>query len=272
MSTATAEQIPAELSKAPAEQSVADLLYGPAEGATVEPSVLDRPAQTQDTEPAPDTKPDASLPAPAKEEPPKAPEDKDPVKEQLDRQSAANKRLGRDNAELKQRFDQLMQKHEELIARANGDEPPKKPALSEDQIRAQENFRGRDLASKPVAYGIYGEQEVEQSVYADESPYVELVKDKPWIHFEVTRHAQPAIAAMQALKRETFVKKYGDDPTKWEEKIAAALKPKLFEEFQKQYTAPVVGKEVPSVTGARNSGSAPAPREKSLADYLYGGS
>ena len=273
MSTATVEQIPAPTSQAPAEPSLATALYGPDPEAKAEPSVANTPAQTQDTEPAPANKPDASPPAPAKEEPPKAPEDKDQLKEQLDRQTAANKRLGRENAEFRQQLLEVNRKLDELTARANGEEPPKAPQPTEAQIRAEENFRGRDLASKPVAFGMYGEDEVLDQVYGREegevTPFVQLAQEKPWIYLEVRRHPQPAVAAMHALKRESFIKKYGDDPTKWEEKIVASVKPKLFEEFQKQYTTPPVGSPVPSVSEARNAGGGTSQREKTLADALY---
>lgn len=276
MPTETAEQIPATTPEVPSTQTVESLLYGgPANGVQAEPSVQDKPAQTQDTEPAPAQKPDASPPAPAKpEEPPKAPEDKekDSVAEQLKAQTRANKQLGREHAELRQKFDLLMQKHEELIARANGEEPPKKPEPTQAQRDAMLDFKARDVASQPDAFEMFGEEEVVKSLYSPDNPYVELVEQRPDIHLWVTRQPKPAVAAMIALRNEPLLKKYGHDLTKWADKILAEHKPKLFEEFQKQYTAPPVGAPVPTISEARNNGGdGSAKREKSLADYLYGG-
>lgn len=280
MSTAIAESIPATPEAPASTPSLATALYGgPAADAHTEPSTQTTPAQTQDTEPAP-AKPDASPPAPAKpEDPPQAPEDSPEVKQLKDdlaRQTAASKRQGRETAELKQQLKELMQKHDELIARANGEEPPKKAEPTAEQVAAQADFRGRERSSKAVAANLFGEKAL-VDVYGDdtlptsETPYAQLANAKPWVHFEVTHHDQPAVAAIMALKREAFIQQYGDDPTKWAEKIVAAHKPKLFEEFQKQLTTPPVGSPVPSVTEARNAGGSTTKREKSLADYLYGG-
>lgn len=280
MSTAIAESIPATPATPAETPSLATALYGgPAADAHAEPSAQTTPAQTQDTEPAP-TKSDASPPAPAKhDDPPKAadePLDVKQLKEQLASQTAASKRYGRETAELKQQLKDLMQKHEELIARANGEEPPKKAEPTPEQIAAQADFRGRERSSKAVAASLFGDKAL-VDVYGDdtlpttETPYAVLAKEKPWVHFEVTHHDQPAVAAIMALRRESFFKQYGDDPTKWEDKIVSAHKPKLFEEFQKQLTTPPVGSPVPSVTEARNAGGSTTKREKSLADFLYGG-
>ena len=269
-----AEQTPAATS-APAEpsKSVSDVLYEPAPVETAATSDVSKqePAQKQDTDPAP-AKADATPPADAKQEPvAKADEKPDPVAEQLKSQTAAAKRLGREKADLEKRLAAQAAQMEELIARANGtyQEPPKP---SPELITAQADFRGREKASRPIAEQTYGADEVQKSIYDDESPYVELVKEKPWLHVEVSRDPQPAVKAMQLLRREAFVEKYGNDPRTWEEKIIEGAKPKLFEEFKKQLETQPVGKEVPTVSTARNAGgSHSVAREKSMADILYDG-
>lgn len=271
-----AEQTPAAAST-PVEpsKSVSDVLYATEPVDQADTSAVSttetQPAQKQDTEPA-SAKADATPPADAKTEPvAKAEEKPDPVKEQLANQTAAARRLGKEKADLERQVRELKAQNEEIIARANGtyQEPPKP---SPELIAAQADFKGREKASRPIAEQEYGADEVQKSIYDDDSPYVELVKEKPWLHVEVSRDPQPAVAAMRTLRREAFVEKYGNDPRKWEEKIIEGAKPKLFEEFKKQLETQPVGKEVPTVSTARNAGgSQSVSREKSMSDILYDG-
>ena len=267
MTTATLpDQAPAETASPAEPTDLSALLYDTkpdVEAATPEST----PAPTQDTGHTPPAeKPDASPPADAKVEPPAAKEDE--KDKQLAAQRAAAGRLGKEVSELKTQIAEMQAKNRELEQKADGTwKEPVKPTA--EQIAAQAEWKGRELASRPVAYGLYGEDEVEKQVYTDDGPYAELVKAKPWTHIEITRDPQPAVAAMRAIEREAFTKKYGDDPRQWVAKIEAELKPKHFDEFKKQAATPPVGEPVPSVSGGRGSGGM-GGKVKSIEDHLYG--
>lgn len=277
MTTAAVEKAPAS-KDAPVEPSISDVLYATesVEVDTPEPTVDSTPAQTQDTDSAPAAKADVTPPADGKQEPvakaEEKPEEKDHVKEQLASQTAAARRLGKENAELKDKIATLMAQNEEILARANGTwkEPPKPSA---EQAAREAEFRGREKAARPLAEQEFGADEVAQAIYAGkEAPFTVLTEQKPWLLVEVSEHPQPPVAAMKILRREAFIEKYGDDPRKWEEKILDAAKPKLFAEFKKTLETQPVGKDVPTVSTARNSGGgADARRERSLADTIYDG-
>lgn len=273
MSTSVVDKAPSTTETDPApEATMASVLYAePAQEAT--PETAPEPKPDQDTQPQPD-KADATPPADAKENPPEAKADgekPDDVSKQLSAQRAANGRLGKENQQLKSQIADLARKVEEMEQRQNGTykEPPVPTA---EQIAAKAEFKGRESASRAVANQLFGEDEVEAQVYADDSPYAQLTKTKPWVHVEVVKHPQPAVAAMRVLAREQFFEKYGEDPAQWPAKIEAELKPKLFEEFKKSIAAPPVGKDVPTVSDARGGGGGGSRRERSLGDVLYGGS
>lgn len=277
MTTAVAEQTPAKAG-APAEQpkSFSDVLYAtePAQTADTSDVTKTEPEQKQDTDAA-SAKADATPPADAKQEPvakaEEKVEEKDPVKEQLANQTAAARRLGKEKADLQSKVDTLVAQNEELIARINGTFK-EKPKPSADQVAREADFRGREKAARPIAEQEFGAEEVQAKIYDKDAAFPALADKKPWLLVEVSEHPQPPVAAMKILHREEFMSKYGDDPRKWEEKILETAKPKLFAEFKTQLEKQPVGKEVPTVSTARNAGGANSTaREKSMAEIIYDG-
>lgn len=284
MTTAAVAQTPAK-TDAPGEPSAsfADLFYAPesTQADTSEAKQESTPAQAQDTENTSAEQADATPPAKAEEKPvAQADEKKDDKTDekvderdtQLKNQIAANRRLGKEKADLEKRLGDLSAKLEEIEAKANGTWQ-EKPKPSADQVAREADFRGREKAARPLAEKEFGAEAVEAAIYAGkEAPFVVLTDQKPWLLLEVSESAQPPLAAMKILQREKFMEQYGDDPRTWESAIIEAAKPKLFEEFKKQLDKQPVGKEVPTVSTARNSGGQGAPRkEPRIADLIYDG-
>lgn len=279
MSTVVVEQTPAK-TDSPVEPSLADMLYAtePAKSADTSAVSKTEPAQKQDTDPAPAAKVDATPPADAKQEPVAKAEEKtddkpDPKDEQLKAQTAAARRLGKEKADLERKLEDQSAQIEELKARIDGTWK-EKPKPSDDQVRKKVAFEARVEASRAIAEQEFGADEVEKAIFGGkDAPWIALTSrpDKQHLIVEVSEHPQPPVAAMRILAREAFMEKFGEDPRKWEEKILEAAKPKLFAEFKKQLEQQPVGKDVPTVSTARQSGGPAARKEQRLADVLYGG-
>lgn len=279
MTTAVVEQTPAK-TDSPVEPSLADMLYATEPATSADTSAVSKtePTQKQDTDPAPAEKADATPPADAKQEPVAKAEDKvedkpDPKDEQLKAQTAAARRLGKEKADLERKLEDQSAQIEELKARIDGTWK-EKPKPSEDQVRKKVAFEARVEASRAIAEQEFGADEVEKAIFGGkDAPWIALTSrpDKQHLIVEVSEHPQPPVAAMRILAREAFMEKFGEDPRKWEEKILEAAKPKLFAEFKKQLEQQPVGKDVPTVSTARQSGGPAARKEQRLADVLYGG-
>lgn len=282
MTTAAVAQTPVN-TDAPAESSanLADLFYDTAPKADTSEAKQDStPAQAQDTETASADKADATPPATAKTEPvAQADEKKDEKVEaqpderetQLKNQIAANRRLGKEKADLEKRLGDMHAKLEEIEAKANGTWQ-EKPKPSAEQVAREADFRGREKATRPIAEKEFGAEAVEAAIYGKDAAFTALTDKKPWLLVEVSESAQPPLSAMKILQREQFIEQYGDDPRTWATQIIDAAKPKLFEEFKKQLEKQPVGKDVPTVSTARNAGGAGAPRrEQRIADLIYDG-
>lgn len=256
----------------PAEPThLSALLYGSEPTAPATPTE-DVPAQTPDTdtsltlETAPATPPVDAKP----ETPQPGPEAKEKAdKEESQRAAAA--RLGREVQEIKGKFDALAEENKILKAKLDGTyEEPVEPTAQ--QIAHKAEFEGRERASRAIAEEAYGAEAVQAKIYDKDSPFQVLVKARPEVQIEIMRAPQPAVAAMRVLERQAFIDKYGENPTQWEEKIIAAAKPRLLDEFKKQITTTPLGGRVTSVTDARTTSPKQEGRDKSLASLLYGGS
>lgn len=238
------------------------------------------PALTPETPPAPASEPGpaatpeasaASTEAAKETESPKGTETKG--KDEGGHMAAA-RRLGQEVADLKREFSVIAEENRVLKAKLDGtyQEPPQE---TPEEAVARAEFKGREAASRELAFNLYGKETVEREVYGDGSTFKQLVKEemeqakgKSWTYLEVVNSPQPPIAAMRVLARREFTKKYGDDPAQWVEKIAAELEPKILEKFKTQAAVPVTGAPAPTVSDARGSGG--RAREKSIEAMFYG--
>ena len=184
------------------------------------------------------------------------------------KQQASARRLGQELADKKRELAQLAESHRVLQAKLDGTyEDPPQP--TREQIEARAEFRGRETASRTMANGLYGEALVHAQVYDDDSPYKQLVLEKPWLHARVAQHPHPAVEAMRVLKEQEFFATYGEDVTHWVSKIEAEVTSRIQEKLKTQTITPVTGTPVPTVTGARGSGG--RATDKSVEELFYGG-
>ncbi len=185
-----------------------------------------------------------------------------------DGHQAAARRLGNEVKELSSKLNALVDENAVLRAKIDGTyQEPAKP--TPEQIRDQAEFLGREKASRVEAERVHGATVVKEQIYDPGSAYEVLVKAKPWLQARVMRHPQPTVEAMRVLAEESFIAKYGDDPTQWASKLEAELKPKLLDEFKQQAQLPPIGKEPPTVSETRGSGGG-STKERSMVDIFYG--
>lgn len=200
----------------------------------------------------------AEKPTPAPAEAPKAEEKKPETpkgeeEKRFDEQRNTNRRLG---SELKEAKDQLQQATEQikmLQAKLDGtyQEPPKP---TQEQVLAQERFRAKEQASRPMVVERFGEEIVNRQIYDKDSKFNQLVASRRDLAMRVIDSDLPAMEAMYAVGQEDFEAKYGRDPYKWVEKIEAELRPIILEEFKKQAATQPVGSPAPTVSEARGTG------------------
>lgn len=290
MTTATAESSPetststqATPSPASTFQDLADVFYGDGKAKASDSSkATDSPAAKSENghSASPDKATAASTEAAKKDESSnKGTEtEKDATKEQLAAQRAANGRLGKEVQELKTQFEVMVQENRDLKARLDGTykEPPKPDPEVELDLAT---FKGKEEASRSVAIQLFGEETLKEKVYGPDSAFANLVKEEvkankekapSWSFLEVKAHPQPAVKAMHILHRAEFEKQYGEDPTKWQEKIEAELRPKIMEEFKKQAATPLTGDPAPTVSEARGSAGSGQKKTKSMEELFYG--
>lgn len=220
----------------------------------------------------------AAAPQPTKTEAPSSSSEasKDERDDLAARHAAAARRLGNQVKELTAQLNEALTKIKALEAKQDGDSSlPSEP--SPEDIAAREHFRGREIASRELAFQLYGEDVVKQRVYGitpegkdveGGGDFANLVKAKPWVHVEVREHPQPTIAAYRALLRQEWMDRYGEDPSQWEKLVIEKVRPKLLEELRRQLSAQPIGEAGPSLTAVRGTGSAPKPR--SIEDIFYG--
>lgn len=209
--------------------------------------------------------------------PSSSPEEKTGERDDLAaRHASAARRLGNQVKELTAQLNEALAKIKSLEAKQNGEEVPSTEPTPEE-IAARENFRGREMASRELAFQLYGEDTIKQRVYGllpdgkeveGGGDFANLVKAKPWIHLEVKEHPHPTIAAYRALLRQEWMDRYGEDPSKWEQLVIEKVKPKLLDDLRRQLSAKPTGEAGPSITNARGAGMPAKPR--SIEEIFYG--
>ncbi len=279
MTTETVTPTVPEQAAPPAEPSLSAMLYSPdVEPATAPPDEVSPPATTPDPDPSPDP---ATPPVDSKqpEEPSAGTEDTDgKLKKQLAEQTKANKRLGKELADLRDAQRKLAEDNHVLLAKLRGDyQEPAQP--TPEQTAAEAVFKERERSSRKVAEELFGAEAMNKRIYGDnpdEKPELTLLIEEEKAsnagQISPTKLAillddAPAVKAMRVLQTRDFVAQYGEDPTKWAEKIIADAKPKILEDLKKQLTTPVTGSQPPTVSNGRGAGT--PPREKSLADLMF---
>lgn len=178
-------------------------------------------------------------------EPEKKPDDE--LSQKLKERDRAISRIGNENKELKRELDIMKAKIEGTY------EEPVKP--SPDDEKALADFQGRERADMRAAVGMYGAEVIQDSLYADNNPYLQLIKDEPWWHQRVMSSPNPVQEAMTILSERRLVKELGSDLDKAKTKLAEEMKPKLLEEITSKERVVTTGKTPPSLSSVRTAGN-----------------
>lgn len=267
MSTVIAEPAAPATTSAPID--LPQMFYRQPPRAVAESPAVSQPTSAPNAETGTVTPPQETVTpaAEVKPEPPtKGAEDEKAKDEDGHRQAA--RRLGKQVHELQAQLDQLAEDNRVLKAKVDGTyEEPQGP--TPEQIQARAIFEGREVASREQAVQRYGEEKVQERIYAKGCELHQLLKAQPWQEHRIANSLQPTLEAWAILEEHAFKQKYGNDPSQWASKIVDEVKPGLLEGFKKTLAAPVVGTPAPTVTQARGSGG-PATREKPLSELFYG--
>ena len=267
MTTAVAE--PAAPVGTDAPVGLAQMFYGQPSDVRTDLPAESQPASTPHAEPGLATPPQEPV-APAAEVKPEPPttegEDEKAKAEESHRQKA--RLLGKQVHELKTHVDQLAEENRILKARLDGTyEEPQDPTPEQIQMRAK--FAGLELASREIANQRYGEEAVNERIYAKDSDLNKLREECPWMDARISVSHQPTVEAWNILEEHAFKQKYGADPSAWKTKILAEARPAMLEELRKTLQVTPIGGPAPTVTQARGDGG-PTQQPKTLAQLMYG--
>lgn len=161
------------------------------------------------------------------------PVDLNEVMRRLNDQTKANKKLGRNNVELLNQVKSLKSELQELRAKYDGTyTPPAGP--TPEQERALMEYQAREAASRKIADEKYGEDQVAAKIFADDSPYRQLISEHPWIHARVMGSDTPILEAFAALDEFEVLTKFGKTSEHVLQNVEKAVKDKLWKEWTEQ--------------------------------------
>lgn len=205
-----------------------------AEPKAEEPKVVEaasEPTESKDKQ-APAGSTAASVPgdAVATKDSPKTDKESESIAKQLAAQAKANLRLGTENAELKRTLARV---------EAKLDGTYKEPdAPSTEVLVSDAEKRGLIVASHHAAVELHGEEFVQATVWADDSPYQELIKQDPSIQERVMASKAPVLAAIKEVKKAEASVKYGKDPEEIRKNMEAELTEKITKDVLAKFTTP----------------------------------
>ena len=174
------------------------------------------------------------------------------VQKQLGDQTKANKRLGRENLDLKRRVETLTTEMKELRAKLDGT-PLEPTGPTPEQERALIEYNAREAASRKVAEEQYGAEVIQQKIFAEDSPYRHLIGEFPWVHQRVLGSETPVLEALDALEEHQVLSQFGRTSKAVLENVEQAVKDKLWKEWTAQMTTapPQSGKPVATLGDVR---------------------
>lgn len=155
------------------------------------------------------------------------------IQKQLGEQTRANKKLGKSNIELLQKNKELANELKELRVKLDPSyQPPAGP--TPEQERALIEFQARESTSRKVAEEKYGAEAVQAKIYAEDSPYRQLISDHPWVHQRVLGSDNPVLEIFQVLDEFEVFTTYGRSPGAVLENVEKNVKDKLWKQWNAQ--------------------------------------
>lgn len=231
-------------------------------------------AETTSPAPSTDAKPEPSAhaaPAPAAPSDGAKQPDAPPTVESLHKQmqdihkalsdqTKANKKLGKNNIELLEKNRQLAKEMQDLKAKYDGTSTaPAEP--TPEQKQALVEFQTRESISRKAAEEKYGAEAVQEKIFAEDSPYRQLIAEHPWVHQRVVTSDAPILEAFTVLNEHEVLTTLGNTPTVVMENVEKAVKDKLWKEWtQHANSAPETkpGEPVKTLGDARGDQAATA--------------
>lgn len=202
----------------------------PAKTETTTPATPAAPAEKAEatapppSDPSTETKTDGTLP------------DIAAIQKQLGEQTRANKKLGKSNIDLLKKNQEMARELQELRTKFDPSyTPPAGP--SPEQERAVVEFQTRETVSRKFAEDKYGLETVQAKIYAEDSPYRQLISEHPWVHQRVLGAESPVMEIFQVLDEFEVLNTYGRTTGAVLENVQGAIKDKLWKEWTAQAKA-----------------------------------
>lgn len=181
------------------------------------------------------------------------PVDMHEVMRQLQDQTKANKKLGKNNIALLEQVKAMKAEMQELRSKYDGTyTPPVGP--TPEQERAMLEYQAREAASRKVADEKYGTETVQAKIFAEDSPYRQLISEHPWVHARVMGSETPILEAFTVMEEMEVLTKYGTTTQSVLENVTKVVKDNLWKEWTQQMangTGEQPGKPVATLGDAR---------------------
>jgi len=196
--------------------------------------------QTNEPEPKAEEKPEETKAKPEAKAEPKAAESekpKDDADDKIQKQLRDTKKWANDinmqHVETQRKLDATLRELDTVKKKLDGTyEEPKRE--SADEVIERERLNIKVAASIEAAKEMFGEETVQNFIFAEDAPFKELEKD-PAIRARVYTKALPVVEAIRVVKEHEAKKKYGDTP----EAMAKAIEKELTEKLTKEITEKV---------------------------------
>ena len=136
------------------------------------------------------------------------------------------------NVELGRKLEAALRQIETLQKKMDGTyEEPKPEAVEIQAARTQQEARVQ--ASHFAAQELFGPDEVQKLIWADDAPYRELEKD-PAVAARVVNARLPVVEAVKVVREAESRKKYGADPEAFRKTVEQELTTKLTKQIRQQ--------------------------------------
>lgn len=171
-------------------------------------------------------------------------------------------RVNQQNAELAKKLEVLEKK---IDGTYDADEDTRQ--VQQNQAASAE-LAGRVQSSIAAANRLYGEENVQKLLFAEDAPFRQLEESDTAVRARVMSSATPALEAIQVLRERDFFSRWGTDPDQIEAKIEAKIREKITKEVtekvRKEFEGKIKlsGKSPASLTKARSSSAKEDPKSR----------
>jgi len=223
------------------------------------------PEVKPEEKPAKEETPKEELP---KEEPPKETKptidwdsDTNPFKQRHKDASKWANQVHMQNLELQKQMEIINKK---LDGTYDAEAEAKAQEIPPHIISQTSEMAGKIVASRQAAFDIYGKENVENLLWADNAPF-RVIENDPMVQGRVMSSMSPVLEAVKCVEEAAFYSKWGKSPKDIEENIKKAYEKEIEDRVTKKILEKVNLKEkqVTGIGEARGApGSTPADKNK----------